>query len=296
MRHISLLAAFAVAFALPQTAWAAAEEGGQKANEPQTKNQSGTKSPLAEELVPWEGSYCPRPLHRATKLIIVTVDRLNDTKAELHTFERKSPASSWTKSSGPETCVVGARGVGWGHPYLSFRRGEEPVKEEGDERTPAGIYRVGTMFGFAKDNRPNYVQLTPGRQFCVEDTSSPYYGKIVPQTLVGEKTLGQKMASVEQFRRGIFIDYPARPAFKAGSCIFMQVWKGEGVGNSAHIGLPEERILRLQDWAGGKFVAIAIVHKDALARFRRCLPALDGSPKGPIVMPVPDPRRRVGNN
>ncbi len=102
MRHISLLAAFAVAFALPQTAWAAAEEGGQKANEPQTKNQSGTKSPLAEELVPWEGSYCPRPLHRATKLIIVTVDRLNDTKAELHTFERKSPASSWTKSSGPE--------------------------------------------------------------------------------------------------------------------------------------------------------------------------------------------------
>ena len=114
------------------------------------------------------------------------------------------------------------------------------MKEEGDERTPAGIYRIGAMFGFAEDKRPNYIQLAPGRQFCVEDTSSPYYGQIVSQSSVSENTLGQKMASEEQFRRGLFIDYPPRRAFKAGSCIFVQVWRGEVSAASAHIGLPEE--------------------------------------------------------
>jgi L,D-peptidoglycan transpeptidase YkuD (ErfK/YbiS/YcfS/YnhG family) len=291
MRNTALPVAFAVALALSslQSVWAAGEPGPRPAATP-----PGVDARQIEELPPWEGSYCPRPLHRATRLIIVTVDAMDDTKADLRTFERKSPAASWKKSGEPQACVVGARGIGWGHPYLAFRRGAEPVKEEGDERTPAGIYRIGAMFGFAEDKRPNYIQLTPGRQFCVEDTSSPYYGRIVPQSSVSDKTLGQNMASVQQFRRGLFIDYPPRPAFKAGSCIFVQVWRGEGVATSAHIGLPEENILRLQDWGGGRFMAIAIVHRDALPRFRHCLPNLDGSPQnGPLALPVPDPRRHA---
>jgi L,D-peptidoglycan transpeptidase YkuD (ErfK/YbiS/YcfS/YnhG family) len=234
-------------------------------------------------------------LHRATRLIIVTVPSMNETRAQLHTFERASPAAAWTKRSGPQTCVVGARGIGWGHPYAAFRHDEEPLKEEGDERTPAGIYRIGNMFGFAEDKRPNYIHLTPGKQFCVEDPRSPDYGKIVPQSSVSEKTVGQRMASVDQFRRGIFIDYPARRAAKAGSCIFVQVWRGEGQGTSAHIGLPEQEVVRLQDWGAGRFMAIAIVHEDALVRFRHCLPRLDGQPQaGPMAMPQPDPRRRAG--
>jgi hypothetical protein len=229
--------------------------------------------------------------------MLVTVASMDDPQAELHTFERASPAERWKPHSEPEAAVVGAHGIGWGHPYLAFRRGSEAVKEEGDERTPAGIYRIGSMFGFAEDKRPNYIRLTLGRQFCVEDTGSPYYGQIVSQSSVSENTLGQKMASEQQFRRGLFIDYPPRPAFKAGSCIFVQVWRGEGIATSANVGLPEKSILRLQDWAAGHFMAIAIVDKDALPRFRRCLPGLDGSlQSGPAAPPLPDPRRRAAGN
>lgn len=287
MRDTALLVGLAAGLALSpsQGAWATGEAG--RAAGPAEAQQ-------AKEEPRWEGSYCPRPLHRATRLIIVTVASMDDVRAQLHTFERKSPAASWRKSSEPQSCVVGARGVGWGHPYLSFRRDNEPVKEEGDERTPAGIYRIGAMFGFAEDKRPNYIQLAPGKHFCVEDTSSRFYGQIVPQSSVSETTAGQKMASVEQFRRGLFVDYPPRRAVKAGSCIFVQVWRGEGAATSAHIGLPEKSILDLQDWGGDRFMAIAIVHKEALPRFRRCLPSLDGSPQnGPMALPLPDPRRRA---
>jgi hypothetical protein len=299
MRNTALLLALAAALALApppsQPAWAAAETGLPSTAGPTAP--SGAQARQIEVLPPWQGSYCPRPIHRATRLMIVTVDKVDDAKAELHTFERASPAERWKPHSEPQPAVVGTHGIGWGHPYLAFRRGSEPVKEEGDERTPAGIYRIGAMFGFAEDKRPNYIQLTPGRQFCVEDTSSPYYGQIVSQSSVSEKTLGQKMASEQQFRRGLFIDYPPRPAFKAGSCIFVQVWRGEGVATSAHVGLPEESILRLQDWAAGHFMAIAIMHKDALPRFRRCLPSLDGSPQsGPIALPLPDPRHHADRN
>lgn len=299
MRNTALLVAFAAALALApppaQPAWAATETGAPATAAPTAP--SGAEARQIEVLPPWQGSYCPRPIHRATRLMVVTVDSMDANKAELRTFVRKNPADRWTKAGEPQAAVVGANGIGWGHTYLAFRRGSEPVKEEGDERTPAGIYRIGAMFGFAKDKRPNYVQLTPGRQFCVEDTSSPYYGQIIPQSSVSKNTLGQKMASEQQFRRGLFIDYPPRPAFKAGSCIFVQVWRGEGIATSAHVGLPEESILRLQDWAAGHFMAIAIMQKAALPRFRRCLPSLDGAPQaGPIALPLPDPRHHAARD
>lgn len=241
--------------------------------------------------------FCPRPLHRATRLVIVTVPTMDQSKAEMRTFERSLPRGGWTMSSGPEPAVVGARGIGWGHPYAFLARGKEPLKEEGDERTPAGIYRMGSMFGFAADDRPDYIRLTPGRQFCVEDTTSPYYGQIVPQSLAGEKTAGQNMASVTQYRRGIFIDYPPRRFRKAGSCIFLQVWRREGVGTSAHVGLSEDRILRLQDWGRGHFMAIAVMQRDTLPRFKYCLPDLDGASAEAVApLPVPDPRRVVGRD
>jgi L,D-peptidoglycan transpeptidase YkuD (ErfK/YbiS/YcfS/YnhG family) len=247
--------------------------------------------------MPAEANICPRPLYRATRLVIVTVPEMDTSKAELRTFERALPTGGWTLTGGPEPAVVGARGIGWGHPYAYLARGSEPRKEEGDLRTPAGIYRMGTMFGFAKDDRPDYIQLTPGTQFCVEDTSSPYYGRIVPQSMAGEKTSGQNMATVPQFKRGIFIDYPPRAARKAGSCIFLQVWRGDGAGTSAHVGLPEDRIRHLQDWGKGRFMAIAILQKDTISRFSGCLPDLSGGQNtGPVALPVPDPRHLMGRN
>ncbi len=96
-------------------------------------------SPAAAASSPHSiATYCPRAMHRATRLIIVTVPSMTSVKGTLHTFERRSPGdAAWQRSGPPESAVVGASGIGWSEDFDYLARKDEPVKHEGDKRTPA---------------------------------------------------------------------------------------------------------------------------------------------------------------
>lgn len=242
-----------------------------------------------------EALRCPRVLDRATRLIIVTVPNMSTTAAQMRTYERASPAASWEAKSSAEPAVVGARGIGWGAPFAHLRKSKEPLKAEGDMRAPAGIYRLASSFGFDKASHAGHMQLKPGMNFCVEDVQSAYYGMIVRRTAVEKKTSGEDMSSIPQMKRGLLIDYPPRRYSKAGSCIFLHVWRGGGVGTAGCVALPEERVKFLQSWATSRHTVIAILEERAFPRFQGCLPSPDGpvSAKLPVA-PQPDPRRVAG--
>ena len=217
-------------------------------------------------------NYCPRVMQRATRLVIITVPDMNQTKATMHTFERASPAAVWARRTEPEPVVVGARGIGWGPTFSGYARKDEPAKREGDQRTPAGIYRLAATFSFTKESRAGHLQLVPGKQFCVRDASSPQYGRIVEKGNVSEMMSGEDMASFPLYKRGIVIDYPPHRGEKGGSCIFLHVWGGEGVGTAGCVAMPEERVEHLQSWVGTRLGVIAIVSESAVERFKGCLP------------------------
>jgi D-alanyl-D-alanine dipeptidase len=242
-----------------------------------------------------EAKRCPRVLDRATQLLIVTVPNMSTTAAHMRTYERSSPAAPWQAKSGPEAAVVGARGIGWGARFAHLRKDKEPLKQEGDMRTPAGIYRLAESFGFEKGANDGHMQLKPGMNFCVEDVKSPYYGMIVKREAIEKKTSGEDMSVVPQMKRGLVIDYPPRRFSKAGSCIFLHVWRGGGVGTAGCVALPEERVKFLQSWATSRHTVIAILEEGAFPRFQGCLPSPDGpvSTKLPDA-PQPDPRRVAG--
>jgi L,D-peptidoglycan transpeptidase YkuD (ErfK/YbiS/YcfS/YnhG family) len=233
-----------------------------------------------------QAKYCPRVLYRATRLIVVTVPNMQTTAALVRTFERMSPASRWEQRTASEPAVVGMRGIAWGDIYASLAKEDEPVKREGDHRTPAGIYRISATFGAEDTKLPGHLTLMPSKQFCVEDANSRYYGKIVPQSVAGETTSGEDMAKFPLYRRGLVIDYPPRPKDQAGSCIFLHVWGAPDAGTEARIGLPEERVAYLEDWAARRFTAIAIVSEDTVDRFNGCLPDATGASDAASV-PLP---------
>ena len=243
-------------------------------------------------------NYCPRVLHRATRLVVITVPGMDHTKATMHTFERASPAASWERRTEPEAAVVGARGIGWGHPFSGYARKDEPLKREGDQRTPAGIYRLASTFSFAKEKRADHLQLAPGKQFCVHDARSPRYGRIVDKAIAGEKTSGEDMATFPLYKRGVVIDYPPHRGEKAGSCIFLHVWGGEGVGTAGCVAMPEARVAHLQDWVGTRFGAIAVVTESAVERFKGCLPlgTYSSRHEAPASMPLRNPRRSANGD
>jgi L,D-peptidoglycan transpeptidase YkuD (ErfK/YbiS/YcfS/YnhG family) len=239
-------------------------------------------------------TYCPRALHRATRLIVVTVPAMTSVSGTLHTFERKSPAdAAWQRAGPPEAAVVGASGIGWSEDYDYLAKKDEPVKREGDKRTPAGIFRVAGPFGFEPNTINGYTKLGPGRSFCVDDPTSLLYGRIVSKQLAAKVKSSEDMSKVPGLKRALMVDYPARRGAKAGSCIFVHVWDGADKGTNARIGMPEERVAVLQKWSAQGFTAIAIVSEQAAPRFKSCLPLNSATVKNeqPAGLPEPNPRR-----
>jgi L,D-peptidoglycan transpeptidase YkuD (ErfK/YbiS/YcfS/YnhG family) len=67
------------------------------------------------------------------------------------------------------------------------------------------------------------------------------------------------------------VDYPTDGKVRAGSCIFMHVWRSPTSGTAGCVSMPEARVEALQDFAASGAV-VAILPQGAVSRFGDCLP------------------------
>ncbi len=221
-----------------------------------------------------QAGSCPAPLREATQLVLVVAPSMDSPEASLRMFERETSAASWRAKSDSEPAVVGLKGLAWGFAFRAAAEDGEPVKVEGDKRAPAGFYRLGPSFGFEPAARPNHIRLETDAHYCVDDVRSPHYSRIVSREVAGPGTSGEKMREIPLYRRGIVVDYPTDREAKAGSCIFVHVWRGEGQGTTGCVALPEPSVARLQNWSRNGDAVIALLPEAALGRFESCLPQL----------------------
>jgi D-alanyl-D-alanine dipeptidase len=167
--------------------------------------------------------------------------------------------------------VVGKTGMGWSPFFARLARRGEPIKVEGDKRAPAGIFPIGRSFGIVASSRPNYLRLTPDT-ICVDDPSSPAYNTIASRARLGPAVRAENMSyAVTMYRRGLLVDYPTDARRRAGSCIFIHVWRSPTVGTAGCVALPEPRVAALQNFAADGAV-LAILPRMALDRLPGCLP------------------------
>jgi len=213
---------------------------------------------------------CPAPLAQASRLVLVTTQSMDTALATLQRFTRRSADLPWKRVGAAEPAVVGKAGLGWGFPFLDAKEGEEPEKVEGDNRTPAGFFRIGASFGFAPSRRPGYIELKSAETVCVEDPSSPFYNSITKRSDIGA-VQADDMRSSPFYRSGLFVDYPSDRATLRGSCIFIHIWSASNTGTAGCVGLPEARVEVLQDFSRAGAV-IAILPATAFDRFPGCLP------------------------
>jgi L,D-peptidoglycan transpeptidase YkuD (ErfK/YbiS/YcfS/YnhG family) len=217
---------------------------------------------------------CPAVLQSATRLVLVTAKSMSTPVARVRLFERAATGESWHAVGKGEAAVVGRAGMAWGYAFRSLAGAGEPKKLEGDQRTPAGIYGIGRSFGFTALPRNDHLVLKPGEAICVDDPASPAYNAITSRKALGPRAHGEDMGRISLYRRGLVIDYPSDRATRAGSCIFLHVWRGPAKGTNGCVAMPEPRIEALQSFEAGS-AAIAILPENALPRFASCLPSLD---------------------
>jgi D-alanyl-D-alanine dipeptidase len=228
----------------------------------------------AHSTTPARAQSCPAPLAAAKRLVLVTAETMNDTAAAMRLYERASAKENWRALGAAEPALVGKAGMGWSAFFARLARRGEPIKVEGDKRAPAGVYPIGRSFGIVPSSRPNYLQVTPDT-ICVHDPSSRAYNTIASRSRLGPAVGAENMSrALPMYRRGLLVNYPTDATTKAGSCIFIHVWRSPTTGTAGCVSLPEPRVEALQDFAADGAV-LAILPRGALDRLSGCLPQIN---------------------
>ena len=171
-------------------------------------------------------------LGSSQQLVVVTTPDWNTTTGTLRRFERDDAASTWRPVAAAIPVVIGRTGLAWGDESLASSMGQ-PIKHEGDGRSPAGLFPLDTAFGFAPRNelswlRLPYAVLQPGSD-CVDDEASAYYNTVVDRAAVAKVdwNSAEHMRQISVYRLGVIVGYNANPPKKGrGSCIFLHIWSG----------------------------------------------------------------------
>jgi D-alanyl-D-alanine dipeptidase/L,D-peptidoglycan transpeptidase YkuD (ErfK/YbiS/YcfS/YnhG family) len=161
-------------------------------------------------------------------IVVITHD-WNAIQGSVQLFERSDDNSAWIAVGRPMPAVVGRAGLAWGiglHPPQNTPR----EKEEGDKRTPAGIFSIGTAFGFAPSSklqplRIEYLQLDATSE-AINDSRSAYYNTIVnTKQIASDWNSSEKIGFTPQNERGFVIhhNFP-NPKPMCGSAIFFHLW------------------------------------------------------------------------
>jgi len=197
----------------------------------------------------------PPLLSTATQLVVVTTPDWGATSGELRRFERAGPGSAWRPVGAPIPIVVGRTGLAWGVGFDALADGAEPHKREGDGKSPAGVFPLGTAFGFAPADSARWVKL-PWLQLvstteCVDDTASVHYTNILDRGAVPrvDWSSSERMRSIGVYRVGAVIAYNEAPPVKGrGSCVFFHVWGGPASHTAGCTAMDEGEMTRLLGW------------------------------------------------
>jgi L,D-peptidoglycan transpeptidase YkuD (ErfK/YbiS/YcfS/YnhG family) len=196
--------------------------------------------------LPALGFELPR---NSSQCVVGIAETWNSSTATLHYYEKNG--NRWQQIGDSWKARLGKSGLVWGLGLHPVPRGAT-IKQEGDWRSPAGVFAIGGVWGYHPTIRKHpklpYRQVT-SRDLWVEDPASPQYNRHVvldyePAT-AWEKKQQMKQDDYPHSLK-LFIAHNAPPKIipNAGSSIFFHIWRGGGTKPTAGCTTMEETQLR----------------------------------------------------
>jgi L,D-peptidoglycan transpeptidase YkuD (ErfK/YbiS/YcfS/YnhG family) len=194
------------------------------------------------------------PVPAESRQLVLSVSAGWDaTRAILQPCERVSGGASWTPVGAPIEGSLGRSGLAWGRgrhpPGLAG-----PEKREGDGKSPAGVFDLRLVTGYAKAESPGtrmpYREATATLR-CVDDARSVHYNR-----LADEATEKKDWSSAEDMRRKddlyrlvVWVGHNDAPVVPGGgSCIFLHLRSGPDATTSGCTAFEPEPMERLLRW------------------------------------------------
>lgn len=196
------------------------------------------------------------PLDGARQLIVVTSDSWDSTQGHLQAFVRDG--KGWRAHGDAFAVALGRTGSAWGlglHPAQA----EGPQKQEGDGRSPAGVFALGSAFGYAITRPGTAMVYQPmfESSYCMDVPASPFYNRIVDAKKVGSTAVAGSTEPMRldlhnkgdvRYQEGFVIAHNPDNQPGKGSCIFAHLWRQPGEATAGCTAMPQARMQALLNW------------------------------------------------
>ena len=204
-----------------------------------------------------EENGTPRPIPADTRqLILVITPSVDANQGTLYRYRRQDAEHPWMPVEDPFPVSIGRNGLAWGRGLHQIDESQMPLKKEGDGKSPAGVFRLGTAFGqLPPDSLPGltypYLYLQEGVE-CVDDPQSRYYNQMVNRgevDTVDWKSSEKMWHPGIWYQLGVVVEHNKSPVKKgAGSCIFLHNWSTPGETTAGCTAMEPENLRRIVYW------------------------------------------------
>jgi L,D-peptidoglycan transpeptidase YkuD (ErfK/YbiS/YcfS/YnhG family) len=190
----------------------------------------------------------------AQQMVLVTSADWDANQGTMRTFVRDG--DDWRAASGAVPVMIGRAGSAWGNGLHAPQPGSS--KREGDGRAPAGVFRIGTAFGYAADadTALPYAAMRES-SWCIDVPASPLYNHIVDAAIVGAAAVEGSTEPMrrdlhadgdQRYKLGFVVEHNAQARSGAGSCIFGHLWKAPGEETAGCTAMDEPVMRELLAW------------------------------------------------
>ena len=195
-------------------------------------------------------------MSKCRQLIVVTTDRWKAVSATIQRFDRtQGTQMSWQKVGKPLSGVIGRRGFAWGIGLHGTGEAGAPRKKEGDESSPAGVFRLFFVFGLANPAQVRflrfpYQQITATTE-AIDDPQSRYYNRTVDRAAITHPDWSSSESMLRvggPYRCGVMIEHNWRPRPGFGSCIFLHIWDSARRGTVGCTAVSSPDLEQLLHW------------------------------------------------
>lgn len=191
----------------------------------------------------------------AQQMVVVTTADWDANTGTLQRYERDG--GHWRALGDAAPITIGRSGSAWGV-GLNAPQAGEPQKREGDGRAPAGVFAIGTAFGYADNSASAWpYQAMTASDYCIDVDGSPLYNRIVDAAQVGAQAVAGSTEPMrrdlhangdQRYKLGFVIEHNPDNRNGAGSCIFAHLWKAPGETTAGCTAMAEPVMQQLLAW------------------------------------------------
>lgn len=207
-------------------------------------------------------------LKESNQVVFVTANNWNASHGLMQLYQRPNAHSTF-KLQHQFAVTLGRNGLAFDGRSVLPKPVDAAIKQEGDGKSPAGIFPLGPVFSYhvMNDLKMPFKKVDT-LDICVDDVHSAYYAKLVSTDTAMHKDFNSfehMRASDDSYEYGVWVRYNSDKIFAGdGSCIFLHVWAGENSSTAGCTAMEKQNILTLIHWLDikQKPVLLQIVDKE----------------------------------